>query len=362
MSQDQSIPRRNKVDWHMANDDPILTTMRFIPQHKVVQNIRLPFSRLSNQIKPRKNLSVKRTYHDLATRKSGKKKKPALGLEALSVIALTEAEQMKLAIKRSKTQLHIYQPGGSGTHEGTGVTLGVPDVPTYESDDEQISWKSSEEEDDDEENVSENEDDDDDERTEFDNDGDDFVHPKFSTHDDEAKQDDEVNEEDSFDPRVQTPSHVKSTNDEDDDEEVQDVEMMDDQPTNVQTTQVTEDTHVIITPVIPEGQQQSSSVSSGFVSNILNPRPDTGIDSIFNTEATSLVDVPVTTIAEPPLVSATTLPPLPTPLITHMQKTPVPTPTIIPSSSLQDLPNFGSLFGHGYAVSSLMDTAYWFLE
>ncbi|GJT91549.1 hypothetical protein Tco_1080394 [Tanacetum coccineum] len=31
MSQDQSIPRRNKVDWHMANDDPILTTMRIIP-------------------------------------------------------------------------------------------------------------------------------------------------------------------------------------------------------------------------------------------------------------------------------------------------------------------------------------------
>ncbi|GKB96154.1 hypothetical protein Tco_0982291, partial [Tanacetum coccineum] len=52
---------------------------------------------------------------------------------------------------------------------------------------------------------------------------------------------------------------------------------------------------------------QSSSVSSGFVSNMLNPRPDTGIDSIFtlNTKATSLVDVLVTTIAEPPLVSQT---------------------------------------------------------
>ncbi|GJX88711.1 hypothetical protein Tco_0340725 [Tanacetum coccineum] len=36
MSQDQSIPRRNKVDWHMAIDDPILTTMKFIPQHEVV--------------------------------------------------------------------------------------------------------------------------------------------------------------------------------------------------------------------------------------------------------------------------------------------------------------------------------------
>ncbi|GJV38006.1 hypothetical protein Tco_1410483 [Tanacetum coccineum] len=30
-SQDQSIPRRNKVDWNMANDELLLTTMRFIP-------------------------------------------------------------------------------------------------------------------------------------------------------------------------------------------------------------------------------------------------------------------------------------------------------------------------------------------
>ncbi|GJY12215.1 hypothetical protein Tco_0381524 [Tanacetum coccineum] len=37
MSQDQSIPRSNKVDCHMPYDDPILTTMRFIPQHEVVQ-------------------------------------------------------------------------------------------------------------------------------------------------------------------------------------------------------------------------------------------------------------------------------------------------------------------------------------
>ncbi|GJY63193.1 hypothetical protein Tco_0464653, partial [Tanacetum coccineum] len=257
MSQDQSIPRRNKVDWHMANDDPILTTMRFIPQHEVVQRYGaiLP-DYLTNPAM--KESEAYKTYYDLATgkvqpkpkyvrrssrtktdeapkpssgkrvkatakvAKSGKKKQQAPGLEALSDIALTEAEQMKLAIERSKTQLHISQPSGSGAHEGTGVTPGVPDVPEYESDDEQISWKSSEEEDDDEVNVSDHDDDDDDERTESDNDGEDFVHPKFSTHDDEARQE-EVNEEDSFDPRVQTPSHVESTDDEDDNEEVQGV-------------------------------------------------------------------------------------------------------------------------------------------
>ncbi|GKE27238.1 hypothetical protein Tco_1442622, partial [Tanacetum coccineum] len=409
MSQDQSIPRRNKVDWHMANDDPILTTMRFIPQHEVVQRYGaiLP-DYLTNPAM--KESEAYKTYHDLATgkvqpkpkyvrrssrtktdeapkpssgkrvkatakvAKSGKKKQQAPGLEALSDIALTEAEQMKLAIERSKTQLHISQPSGSGAHEGTGVTPGVPDVPEYESDDEQISWKSSEEEDDDEVNVSEHDDDDDDERTESNNDGEDFVHPKFSTHDDEARQE-EANEEDSLDPRVQTPSHVESADDDNSDEEVQrantkeeemveeatheedeanepyrdvnvnlegrDTVMTDAPLLNVQATQETKDTHVILTaPIIPEGQQQISSVSSGFVSNMLNPRLDIGIDSIFNTEATSLIDVPVTTIAEPPLVFATTLPPPPTPLNTHMQQTPFPIPTTTPSTSLQDLPNF----------------------
>ncbi|GJW64372.1 hypothetical protein Tco_0116256 [Tanacetum coccineum] len=87
---------------------------------------------------------------------------------------------------------------------------------------------------------------------------------------------------------------------------------------------------------------------------MLNPRPDTGIDSIFtlNTEATLHVDVSVTTITEPPLVFATTLLPPPTPL-THMQQTPVHTPTIGLSSSLQDLPNFGSLFGFDQRLKTL---------
>ncbi|GKD56704.1 hypothetical protein Tco_1290091, partial [Tanacetum coccineum] len=253
---------------------------------------------------------------------------------------------------------------------------GVPDIPTYESDDEQISWKSIEEEDDDEVGMNEDDDDndddndddgqeyveqddedqdDDDEQTDSDNDGDDFVHPKFSTHDEEDK------EEDSFDTTVQTPSHVESTDDESD-EEIQGAndegEEMDEEATNeedeanelykdvnvnlvgrdtemtdaprniIQTTQVIEDTRVIITSVSPEGQQQSSSVSSGFISNMLNPSPDTGIDSIFNlnTESTSLVDVPVTAIAEPPLLYVTITPPSPTPLITHLQQIPVPIP------------------------------------
>ncbi|GKA60652.1 hypothetical protein Tco_0760059 [Tanacetum coccineum] len=101
-----------------------------------------------------------------------------------------------------------------------------------------------------------------------------------------------------------------------------------------------------MTVVTPEVQQQSSSVSSGFISNMLNPNPDTGIDSILNPniESTPLVDVHVTTSAEIPS-SIATLPPPPIPLIQDMQQTSFLIPTTVPSSSLENLANFGSLFG-----------------
>nr|GFC51019.1 hypothetical protein [Tanacetum cinerariifolium] len=106
--------------------------------------------------------------------------------------------------------------------EGTGIIPGVPDVPTYEFD-EEISWKSSDEDDDDDvDDQSDADDDDDDQEDEdeqndddqdSDNDGDDFVHPKLSTHDEEAK------DEESFDLIVQTSSHVENSDDEGNDDE-----------------------------------------------------------------------------------------------------------------------------------------------
>ncbi|GKC66587.1 hypothetical protein Tco_1099185 [Tanacetum coccineum] len=196
----------------------------------------------------------------------------------------------------SLTQTHISQPSGSGAHEGTGVKPGVPDVPTYHSnDEEEIPWKSSDEDD--------NEDDDDDQGVPDDDQG--------VLDDDQEKHDEEDKDEESFDPRVQTPSHYEPSNDEANDdlpqsgyaeEEEVNVEQTFEANINLEgrdakmtdtpkTTQVIEDTHVTLTPVNPKGQQQSSSVSSGFISNMLNPNPDTGIDSILNVETTSLVDV-----------------------------------------------------------------------
>ncbi|GJX88712.1 hypothetical protein Tco_0340726 [Tanacetum coccineum] len=216
--------------------------------------------------------------------RSGKKKQPAKGLETLSEIALFEAEQMKLAIKRSKTQIHSSQPSGSGVHEGTGVKPKVPDVPTYESDVEQFSWKSSDEEDDDVNDDNANNESDDDQDDDQ-NDDDDHVHSKLSTLDEKERQDDEDKEEEwsddeAYDDKNQGANvereelDEEETNEEDEANELyrdvnvnlegRDTEMTDAPRTIVQTTQVIKDTHVIITPVNPEGQQQSSSVSSGF--------------------------------------------------------------------------------------------------
>ncbi|GJR69828.1 hypothetical protein Tco_0015893 [Tanacetum coccineum] len=302
----------------------------------------------------------------------GKGKQKTAELETISEADLTEAEQLKIITKRSRQETHSSHASGSGADEGTGVTPGVPDAPDYDSEDD-ISWKSSDDDQDDEqaqddedadkndvnETKQDDEDDDehddnetdqnddDEEQTESDDDGDDFVHPKLTTHDDDIIHEEETDEDDSFDPTIHTPSRISSSDDEDSDNEVEgtnvegaksdedatyeedqgneavedtntDLDGRDDVMTDVilpqvQATQEIEDTHVTLTPVNPDGQQQSSSVSSGFVSNMLNPNQDTGVDDIFgqHTEATSLIDTPVTAIMEPSFTAQTNRPPTP---------------------------------------------------
>nr|GEX43965.1 hypothetical protein [Tanacetum cinerariifolium] len=208
----------------------------------------------------------------LSTSAKGKqpaKSSKAKGLTVLSEVEMTMAKHMKLAMKRSLQQTHISQASGSGADERTVIIPGVPNVPTDESN-EEISWKSSDEDDDDDDEVDERSDDQD-----TDNDGDDFVHPKLSIHKEEAK------DEESFDPIVQTPKNS------DDEELYRDVninlEGRDVQMKDVHTTQEFEDTHVTLTLINCDGQQQNLSVSSKFVTSMLNPSPDAGIDSLFET-------------------------------------------------------------------------------
>nr|GFD54096.1 hypothetical protein [Tanacetum cinerariifolium] len=57
----------------------------------------------------------------------------------------TEAEQLKIVLKRSRRETHISQQSCSATGEGTSSKPGVPDVP-YADSEEELSWKSSDDE------------------------------------------------------------------------------------------------------------------------------------------------------------------------------------------------------------------------
>nr|GEY59297.1 hypothetical protein [Tanacetum cinerariifolium] len=87
----------------------------------------------------------------LTTSEKGKqvaKASKAKSLFALSEVAMTEVQQLKLATKRSLQQTHISQASGFGADEGTSSIQGVPDVPTDKSK-EEISWNLTDEEGDD---------------------------------------------------------------------------------------------------------------------------------------------------------------------------------------------------------------------
>ncbi|GJX80764.1 hypothetical protein Tco_0328913 [Tanacetum coccineum] len=392
MSKDQSISRRNKMFWHTAQDYTMFTAMRCISRHEDTQvyGTILPKD-LTNQAmleskayktyyafayeektpKPKyvrkkvdSNTSPKkkpvqatkgtRLKTKAKVAKSDKKKQPAKmpkakGLDVLSKVALTEAEQLKLATKRSKTQFHSSHASGSGdgvdtqskvpdeqhlkttgADEGTGTIPGVPDVPKYESESEKESWGDSGEEDEDDENDSEDKSDgnDDDANDDDNQEGDD-------TNDDDEETDSDRTESD----RIKIPVLNQSSTEyyEEEEEKIDDEETMDEEEDDEVTKelyddvnvnlgnkdtdmtnadqgaseqqnvsqesgfeQVEEDAHVTLTPVLDTQKAdepvQSSSVSSDFTSKLLNlenPSPaDNEIASLMETSARHAMTVP----------------------------------------------------------------------
>ncbi|GJY84051.1 hypothetical protein Tco_0497427 [Tanacetum coccineum] len=194
---------------------------------------------------------------------------------------------------------------------------------TQDAEDDEDDEQADDDDDDEHDDNKKAQDDDDEELTESDNDGDDFVHPKLTTHDDEIIHEEDTDEDDSS---------ISSSDEEDSDNDVEGVLKF-------------------------VAGAKSSSVSSGFVSNMLNPNQDTGVDDIFrqNTEATSLIDTNITAIMEPSFTAQINRPPTPHPIIIQPQQQPILTPATTTSSSLQNLPNFASLFGFDNRLKALED-------
>ncbi|GJU41995.1 hypothetical protein Tco_1194952 [Tanacetum coccineum] len=247
MSQDQSIPRRNKVDLHMANYDPILTTMRFIPQHEVVQKYGAIF--LDYLITPAmKESEAFKTYYAFATGKATPK---------LKYVRHTSKDKAKQAPKASTGKRLKAAAKGAKSDDDDDDNEGNDDADNDDHDDADIQC----------------------ERTKSDNEGDAFVHLNFTTHE----------EEESSNRRVHTPSQSEPSNTEanvdvaqskyTNEEEVNVEHTYEEEDANdlyrdlnvnlegrdadmtdaPQITKVIEDTHVTLTPVNHEGQQQSSS-------------------------------------------------------------------------------------------------------
>nr|GEW09353.1 hypothetical protein [Tanacetum cinerariifolium] len=175
---------------------------------------------------------------------------------------------------------------------------------------------------------------------------------------DEEDDDEETRDEESFDPIPRTPKDGEDKSDdeqdqglnfggeghvdeEEEDELYRDVNI--NQGRGIQVTQEVKDSHMTLTLVYPDGQQESSSVSSQFVTSMLNPTSDTGMESIFTTASSSVEPLPTPTPTMTPSIIAT---------ITTTSQAPIP-PTTIPIDVIQNLLSFGSLFRFDDRLKSL---------
>nr|GFB42876.1 hypothetical protein [Tanacetum cinerariifolium] len=157
---------------------------------------------------------------------------------------------------------------------------------------EELSWNSSDDEDVDEQTkgseesegdkTDESDDDDDEEETTKigEKEEDESFDPIPRTLEDD--EDDDNNEEDQG---LRIGEEERMQEEEDAEELYHDVDI--NQGRGLQVSQETKDTHVILTPTQSNTQQESSSTSS-FMTNLLNPITDPGLESLFTTGSTTM--------------------------------------------------------------------------
>nr|GEW14113.1 hypothetical protein [Tanacetum cinerariifolium] len=328
LTDDLSIPRRNKVNWHYVRDDFMFSTIKLVSRHQNTQQFGslLPIELTTKEIR---NSKAYKEYHSITIGEAAPKPKasarrtrsgsdtsitpptatatPRPTANATPrLTAATKGKQTAKAPKAKKSFCPLRD-------EGTGSKPGVPDIPTDESK-EELSWNSSDDEgaDDQGKEVAKNDGKDDTEESEDDDE---------ESSSDEEDDDEETRDEESFDPIPQTP---ESSEDEGDGEEDQGLNIGDEERLNeeeeaeelykdvdinqrrgIQVNQEVKDSHVTLTPINPDSQQKSSSVSLQFVTSMLNPTLDAGIESIFETALTSVAPLSVTAPTMTPFMIAT---------------------------------------------------------
>nr|GEV19152.1 hypothetical protein [Tanacetum cinerariifolium] len=349
MSKDLSIPRRNTVNWHYVRDDFMFSMIKLVSRHQNTQpfGALLPIELTNEEIKnskeykeyyaiatgeatPKSKASARRTRSGsdtsitplttatnlrptaaatlrltAATKGKQTAKAPkAKSLSALSKVAMIKAQQLQLVIKQSRQHMHMSQPGGSGTDEGTGSKPGVPNVPTNESK-EELSWNSFDDEGADDQGKDDAEGSrDDDEEGES----------------DEEDDDEETRDEESFEPIPQTPESSKDNgNGEEDqglkigeeerlneeeeaDELYRDIDI--NQGRGIQATLEVEDSHVTLTLVNPDGVESIFATASTSMAPLPTTAPTMTPSIIAAITTTSQALIPPTTVSSDVLVEA----------------------------------------------------------
>nr|GEU82359.1 hypothetical protein [Tanacetum cinerariifolium] len=376
--------RRNKVNWHYVKDAFMLSTIKLVSRHQNTQQFSalLPIGLTNEEIRnskaykeyyaiatgeatPKPKASARRTRSGsdtsitplaataiprptaaitpkLTAAAKGKqtaKASKAKSQSAFFEVAMTEAQQQKLATRRSMQQTLYLSVVNSTDDEG------ADDVGKDGDNDEEDERDDSEE----------GEEDDDDENKDGES--------------DEHEYDEETREEERFDPIPQTPEDSEDEDDGEEDiglnigkEERYDEEEEEDelyryvninQGRGLQGILEVEDTHVNLTSVKPDGQQESSSVSSQFVTSMLNPTLDVGMKSIFETTSRINVETPTSVSPLPmktPTMTCSTI--ATTTTTTTTSQAPILS-TLILSDVIQHLPSFGLLFRFDDRLRSL---------
>nr|GEZ15780.1 hypothetical protein [Tanacetum cinerariifolium] len=136
MTKDPSIPRRNKfgamLPFELTNEE-IRNSAAYKEYYAIATGATPPKTKASSRKKQSSydttmppSMVAGRRHSTSAKGKQHAKSSKAKCLSVLSEVALTEAEHIKIATKRSLQQTHISQARGSGADEGTGIILGVP--------------------------------------------------------------------------------------------------------------------------------------------------------------------------------------------------------------------------------------------
>nr|GFB90603.1 hypothetical protein [Tanacetum cinerariifolium] len=281
--------------WHYVRDDHMFSMIKLVSRHQNTQQFGalLPIELTNEDISSDTTVTPPTTAAGLRLSTLAKGKQPAKASKAKSLSTLSEMKELVLYQGFLMYSLMSLRK----------KSLGIPLMKKEGSDDGKASDEEA------------------------------FIHPSLSTHAEE-----ETRDEESFDPIQKTHENSDDegngvenlgTNvgrEEGHDEEEEEDELFRDVNINlgrgIQTTQEFKDSHVTLTSVNPDGQQQSSSVSSQFVT--MAPLP----------------------MSAPTLTSSTIS------TVTTTQQAPLP-PTTASSTLLQDPPNFGSLFGFDNRLKTL---------